>query len=165
MLMGVFSSVVQALGASERVFQLLDRQPLQVGPWAQLGLEGWTRQAGRRWPTLTPSHRNPYPTLPASSNPLPSALSIAPRLCVCLQDLNAAGRGARPQGSPAGGELRLRAVWFAYPSRPGSWVLRGLDLHIEPGRKVRGSREFAWLLCNPAGFYFVHSVHANAAGL
>ena len=30
----------------------------------------------------------------------------------------------------------LQAVWFAYPLRPTAWVLRGLHLHIAPGRKV-----------------------------
>ncbi|GAB4815223.1 hypothetical protein N2152v2_002269 [Parachlorella kessleri] len=74
MLMGVFS---QALGASERVFQLLDRQP----------------------------------AMPPSGD-------------------------LRPSGAPEGGELRLQGVWFAYPSRPSSWVLKGVDLHVEPGKKV-----------------------------
>ena len=39
-------------------------------------------------------------------------------------------------GAPEGGELKLQGVWFAYPSRPSSWVLKGVDLHVEPGKKV-----------------------------
>lgn len=52
-----------------------------------------------------------------------------------LQDLSAGTQ--RPAGSPQGGELVLKDVHFAYPSRPGAWVLRGLSLHVAPGNKVR----------------------------
>jgi ABC-type multidrug transport system fused ATPase/permease subunit len=41
-------------------------------------------------------------------------------------------------GPIEGGELRFEGVWFAYPSRPSTWVLRGVDLHVTPGKKVRG---------------------------
>jgi ABC-type nitrate/sulfonate/bicarbonate transport system ATPase subunit len=27
-------------------------------------------------------------------------------------------------------------VWFAYPSRPGVWVLQGLSLRVAPGQTV-----------------------------
>ena len=67
----------QALGASERVFQLLDRVPHLA-------------QSGR----------------------------------------------LKPEGAPEGGELRLEKVCFAYPSRPGAWVLQDLSLHVTPGQKV-----------------------------
>lgn len=56
-------------------------------------------------------------------------------------------------GSPEGGELRLDGVWFAYPSRPSSWVLRGVDLHVPPGKKVgdkeRGGTRKVIMSCVP----------------
>ncbi|KAK9823789.1 hypothetical protein WJX72_005523 [[Myrmecia] bisecta] len=73
----VVSSLIQAVGASERVFELLDR----------------------------------LPTLPPAGS-------------------------QKPRGSPAGGDLELRDVWFAYPARPDINVLKGINLHIQPGRKV-----------------------------
>ncbi|KAK9807462.1 hypothetical protein WJX73_010304 [Symbiochloris irregularis] len=42
----------------------------------------------------------------------------------------------KPSGNPQGGEVELRDVWFAYPSRPDIQVLKGLSLHVRPGLKV-----------------------------
>lgn len=36
----------------------------------------------------------------------------------------------KPTGSPAGAALEFRAVSFAYPSRPMSWVLKGFSLQV-----------------------------------
>eukprot|EP00884_Botryococcus_braunii_P016113 jgi/Botrbrau1/3185/Bobra.37_2s0015.1 len=74
---GVVSSLIQAVGASERVFQLLDRMP----------------------------------RLPAPGN-------------------------AKPWGAVEGGDVQLRDVWFAYPSRPDVHVLKGVTLRISPGKRV-----------------------------
>eukprot|EP00887_Chlorella_sp_A99_P000339 scaffold13.g339.t1 len=89
MLMGVFSS---ALGASERVFQLLDRAPR-------------VEQRGR----------------------------------------------LRPAGAAEGTDARLEGVWFAYPSRPGAWVLRDLCLHVAPGQKARPAAGLPVALVGPSG--------------
>ncbi|KAK9828398.1 hypothetical protein WJX81_003942 [Elliptochloris bilobata] len=76
-LAGVISNLIQAVGASERVFELLDRIP-------QL--------------------------------PEPGMME--------------------PMGAPEGGDINLQDVTFAYPSRPDVTVLRGINLHVPPGRKV-----------------------------
>lgn len=95
---------LQAVGASERVFQLLDREP----------------------------------KLPPAGN-------------------------LRPQGSPEGGKIEFKDVWwavhtsiisgvlrdlspsltedsmsfrFAYPSRPDAEVLKGVSLQVPPGKKL-----------------------------
>lgn len=36
----------------------------------------------------------------------------------------------KPTGSPAGAELEFRAVSFAYPSRPRSFVLKDFSLQV-----------------------------------
>lgn len=74
---GTFNSVLQAVGAGRRVFQLLDREP----------------------------------------------------------DLPPSG-ALRPAGDAAGAAVALEGVWFAYPSRPAAWVLRGVDLSVTPGARV-----------------------------
>ncbi|POY70519.1 hypothetical protein BMF94_6433 [Rhodotorula taiwanensis] len=71
----VFNTIMKGLGASSRIFELLDARPLTV----QLGV-------GRPLPITTPPRR------------------------IIFDD-----------------------VHFAYPSRPGSEVLRGVNLSIEPG--------------------------------
>jgi ABC-type multidrug transport system fused ATPase/permease subunit len=44
----------------------------------------------------------------------------------------------KPTGSPAGAELEFRAVSFAYPSRPRSFVLKDFSLQVRiPGRLHR----------------------------
>mmetsp|Transcript_17526 Transcript_17526/g.52590 ORF Transcript_17526/g.52590 Transcript_17526/m.52590 type:complete len:687 (+) Transcript_17526:397-2457(+) len=77
-LAGVFSSLMQAVGASERVFELLDRAPLMDQPH----------------------------------------------------------HGRKPTGQPEGGHIKLQNVWFAYPSRPGAAVLRGVSIDLPPGSKA-----------------------------
>ncbi|GBG61740.1 hypothetical protein CBR_g23255 [Chara braunii] len=76
-LAGIYATVMKALGAGERVFHLLDREPSMV-------------KAGSK----------------------------------------------RPMGDEAGGEVRLQKVWFAYPSRPSRWVLKGVNLTLLPGSKL-----------------------------
>ena len=77
MMAGVGVSLMSAVGASARVFELLDRTPALA-------------QNGTR----------------------------------------------RPFDGAAAVSAELRAVWFAFPSRPDVWVLRGLDLDIPAGRTV-----------------------------
>eukprot|EP00879_Flechtneria_rotunda_P023796 GHRR01025195.1.p1 GENE.GHRR01025195.1~~GHRR01025195.1.p1 ORF type:complete len:485 (+),score=163.55 GHRR01025195.1:1054-2508(+) len=42
----------------------------------------------------------------------------------------------KPTGSPKGASLSFQGVFFAYPSRPNSWVLQGFNLSINPGQTV-----------------------------
>jgi ABC-type multidrug transport system fused ATPase/permease subunit len=42
----------------------------------------------------------------------------------------------KPTGSPDGASLEFKNVYFAYPSRPDSWVLSGFSLAISPGQSV-----------------------------
>ena len=79
-LSGVVVSLMTAVGASARVFELLDRVP-----------------------TLAPS---------GALRPFDGRQSIS---------------------------AELRGVWFAYPSRPDVWVLRGIDILVEEGQTLCGT--------------------------
>ncbi|KAE8695743.1 ABC transporter B family member 27 [Hibiscus syriacus] len=41
----------------------------------------------------------------------------------------------RPEGNPDG-DVELKDVWFAYPSRPSHMILKGISLKLKPGSKV-----------------------------
>ncbi|KAJ7518959.1 hypothetical protein O6H91_20G017000 [Diphasiastrum complanatum] len=41
-----------------------------------------------------------------------------------------------PVSETTEGDVQLVDVWFAYPSRPRDWVLKGVDLRLKPGAKV-----------------------------
>eukprot|EP00249_Psilotum_nudum_P015627 c25438_g1_i1 orf=226-2181(+) len=41
-----------------------------------------------------------------------------------------------PLGDADEGEVELENVWFAYPSRPTNWVLKGISMKLQPGAKV-----------------------------
>jgi ABC-type multidrug transport system fused ATPase/permease subunit len=87
-LSGLFASFMQALGACERIFELLDREP-------SLGVD----------------KRRP---------PVHGAASAG------------AGQGRIPSGRPRG-EVVLKDVFFSYPSRPETQVLKGVNLTLQPG--------------------------------
>lgn len=76
-LSGLYTTIMKSVGASHRVFQLLDRVPAEPAP-------------GKDTPLL----------------------------------------------DPKGGHVSLRGVWFAYPSRPEDWVLKGVDLELHAGSRV-----------------------------
>lgn len=76
-LSGLYTTAMKAVGASHRVFQLLDRV-----------------------------------------SAVPSAGSEAPLV------------------DSKGGHISLQGVWFAYPSRPEEWVLKGVDLELRAGSRV-----------------------------
>ncbi|TYJ37988.1 hypothetical protein E1A91_A05G412300v1 [Gossypium mustelinum] len=40
-----------------------------------------------------------------------------------------------PEGNPDG-DVELKDVWFAYPSRPSDMILKGITLKLKPGSKV-----------------------------
>ncbi|KAL4368222.1 hypothetical protein GQ457_05G017010 [Hibiscus cannabinus] len=40
-----------------------------------------------------------------------------------------------PEGNPDG-DVELKDVWFAYPSRPSHMILKGISLKLKPGSKV-----------------------------
>lgn len=42
----------------------------------------------------------------------------------------------KPTGSPSGAAVQFQSVYFSYPSRPGSWVLKDFTLTINPGQTV-----------------------------
>lgn len=102
---------MKGVGASQRLFELLERQPAIVdgecrNPPAELH-GGWAR------PTETRS--------PLCAAPLP----------LCSTALTARATAA--------GRIDFQDVHFTYASRPEHRVFRGLDLTVEPGAR-RGRR-------------------------
>lgn len=34
------------------------------------------------------------------------------------------------------GKIEFRDVWFRYPTRPGQWIFKGLNLTIQPNESI-----------------------------
>jgi ATP-binding cassette subfamily C protein CydD len=93
-------------------------------------------QAGLTVLVLAPELYLPIRQLGAQFHASADGLAVADRMLALLEAPPAVGSGGgRTPPSPAKAAVRLRAVSFAYPSRPGL-VLDGLDLELLPGKTV-----------------------------
>jgi ATP-binding cassette, subfamily C, bacterial CydD len=93
-------------------------------------------QAGLTVLVLAPELYLPIRQLGAQFHASADGLAVADRILALLDAPPAVGSGGgRTPPSPAEAAVRLRAVSFAYPSRPGL-VLDGLDLELLPGETV-----------------------------
>lgn len=106
-LAGLFADFSRAIGASDRVFELLDREPAidSAVPFAARA------PTEVRVPPPPPSGRR-------SAAPAAYAMPTAEQ---------------RRSGAGLGGTVELRDVRFAYPSRPDAAVLDGFSLVLRPG--------------------------------
>lgn len=125
--------MLQALGAAERVFELLDRQPrldMQAGTQEPAGAPegGDVRlqvRAREGVGCCVQARRGRAPTLPPGD-----------ALCDWYRHALLASSQSRCIPISPKNNHPKQDVWFAYPSRPSIWVLRGLCLHVSPGRHV-----------------------------
>jgi ATP-binding cassette, subfamily C, bacterial CydD len=93
-------------------------------------------QAGLTVLVLAPELYLPIRQLGAQFHASADGLAVADRILTLLDAPPAVGAGGgRTPPSPAEAAVRLRAVSFAYPSRPDP-VLHGLDLELLPGKTV-----------------------------
>jgi ATP-binding cassette, subfamily C, bacterial CydD len=93
-------------------------------------------QAGLTVLVLAPELYLPIRQLGAQFHASADGLAVADRILALLDAPPVVGSGGgRTPPSPAEAAVRLRAVSFAYPSRPGL-VLDGLDLELLPGETV-----------------------------
>ena len=93
-------------------------------------------QAGLTVLVLAPELYFPLRQLAAQFHASADGLAVAERILDLLEAPPAVGSGGgRTPPSPAEAAVRLQAVSFAYPSRPGL-VLDGLDLELLPGETV-----------------------------
>jgi ATP-binding cassette subfamily C protein CydD len=96
-----------------------------------LGLE-----AGMTVLVLAPELYLPLRRLGAEYHACADGLAVADRMLGLIDAAPAAAAGGRRlPPSPAGAPVRLEAVSFAYPARPGL-VLDGFELTLEPGELV-----------------------------
>ena len=120
----VYSDLKRASGVAGRIYEIADapsRIPLAAAPpsvfWAAAAAAAAGSGSLSQGPATEVMRRL---DAAAAASDAASGLGGAPRL---------APRAVR-------GHLALRGVGFAYPSRPGTWVLRGLDLQVLPGRSL-----------------------------
>jgi ATP-binding cassette, subfamily C, bacterial CydD len=95
-----------------------------------LGLE-----AGLTVLVLAPELYLPLRNLAAQYHASADGLAVAERLLDLVEEPAAPRRGVPAEPSARSATVRLEAVTFAYPSRPGL-VLNGIDLALEPGETV-----------------------------
>lgn len=126
-LFGVFSSVVSSMGAGERVFELLDTVPaIQVED-----------KNSNAVPSASPDKKN-FLSLPAffrnGCSTVTSSSDVETTTAPLLKD--PPDIPTEYVGGSGGAEVVLSNIWFAYPSRPSTWVLQDLSLSIPRGKKV-----------------------------
>ena len=113
-LAALFGSIMAAVGATDRVFQILDRVP--IVPCAGASAGAWKRSncaVAPECPSIACGTPHPLPHPHPHPPPQPT-----------------------PEGEPVGavrGDLEFRDVTFAYPSRPDARVLSRLSLRIPAG--------------------------------
>jgi len=119
----LWAEVMRGLGAADRVFALMDREPL-------MPISGGVVPVRPSTPfTLSPS--------------TPPALSVGARSAPESKGSgrtggDATGRteGEAPERTESGGRVTFEGVHFAYPTRPEAAVLAGVDLTVEEGEVV-----------------------------
>lgn len=161
-LAGAFGSLSAALGASERVYQLLDRVPLvprdegeRIGEAADTDTasagSGREQRAGAAAIGFAPSAAEDEGEGVALTVKVASDIARAVRAGGAEESGGEAGAAASVGGSMAGagsaarhasvsapaaglrGDIEFVNVRFTYPARPGQEVLRGLSLRIPHG--------------------------------
>lgn len=108
----IYSSLSSAVGAADKLFAIMDREP-------QMSADG----------TLAPPVAPSATAMQALAAGSDGAVAVLPGLIT-------AGGGARGVGPPFVGRLAFEGVEFAYPMRPEAVVLRNFALTVEPGETV-----------------------------
>ena len=109
----IWSGLNSAVGAAEKIFALIDRQPKVAQSGTRTALLGSSSSAS----TAVTAGKPPPPLLPLPFHATPAAAAAA-------------------GGSLFSGRLELKDVRFAYSSRPEAPVLNGLSLSVAPGEMV-----------------------------
>ncbi|CAM9218916.1 unnamed protein product [Phaeothamnion confervicola] len=131
------AKIQEALGGGQAVFDLLAqrKRPSAAAALPAAMKNGETAYGGA---ALAPA----------------AAAGDATRLPVNGASVSTTVGAAATGASSLGGHIVFRHVYFSYPGRPGVLVLKGLDLEIQPGRKV------AIVGASGGGKRWAHDVHS-----
>lgn len=145
-LAGAFGSLSAALGASERVYQLLDRLPLV--PRDEGELVGDPLPEANKGTGIAGGSSSSRVDEEGEGEGVALTVKVASDIARAVgagagagaEDESAAldaasGRAAGPH-SGLRGEIEFSAVRFTYPARPGQEVLRGLSFRIPHGTRA-----------------------------